>query len=198
LSEIVNKEEMSPVVDEAAFIIRAQKGDNEAFRELVELYKRRAYFIALGLVGNHDDALDLSQMAFIRVHKALKKFKPELPFYPWFYKILRNLCFNHNSSKKRHGETSLDKLREDNHIQFETDAYNPAEIQEQNERHQMLWKTIKGLSADHREIIILKHFQELPYKEISELLEIPIGTVMSRLYNARQAIKEKMSEYMDS
>ena len=81
-------------------ILRAQAGESAAFGELVQRYMRRAYYAALGLVGSHEDALDLSQDAFARAYRARHRIDPDLPFYAWLYQILRRLCFNFNRDRR--------------------------------------------------------------------------------------------------
>lgn len=105
--------------EERRLILLAQGGDHAAFGQLVEAHRERAMAGALSLLQNYEDARDLTQDAFVRAFKALKKFTPERPFYPWYYRILRNLCLSH---LERHGpnrRVSLDHLVEEEHVQFE-------------------------------------------------------------------------------
>lgn len=98
--------------DEAAVVVQARRGDRAAFGELVTQYQRRAYAIAYGFVGNREDALELAQEAFARAYKAMERFDTRMPFYPWFYRIVKNICLNHLKKRRRRGETSLDGLME--------------------------------------------------------------------------------------
>lgn len=167
---------------------RARGGDREAFGELVHAHMQRAYFTALGLVGSHDDALDLSQDAFVRAFRARRRLDPERPFYPWLYRILRRLCFNHlRDGKARRGklERAGSWLADDLHGRAGRD---PAREVERGELRARLEEAIGGLPAAEREALVLREFQGLSYREIAELAEIPIGTVMSRLYRARRAL----------
>lgn len=180
--------------DEQSLILRCQRGDKPAYGILVENYMQRAYHIALGLTGSHENALDLSQEAFVRAYRAIKKLDPKRKFFTWFYQILKNLCFNHLRDQKRHaaafseiGDGVLDNLSDSN-----ADA---AANYEQQELRELLWKALNSLNPADREIIILKDFQDLSYKEIAEFLNCPDGTVMSRLYHARKALKLKLEGY---
>jgi RNA polymerase sigma-70 factor (ECF subfamily) len=174
-------------------IERWKDGDTAAFEEIVRLYRADAYLTALGFVGNADDAQDLSQEAFIRVYRARKSFDADKPFYPWFYKILKNHCLNFI---KRFMKKTEDLYFDGQPSQerFASNRPTALELLEQEEREAILRAAIDRLSEDHREIIILKNFRGYSYKEIAEILGVPIGTVMSRLYYARRMLKEIIGE----
>lgn len=170
-------------------VIRAQSGDSAAFGELVTRYMRQAYFAALGLVGNHDDALDLSQEAFARAFRARRSLDPERPFYPWLYQILRRQCFNFLRNRK----TRAAKLVAaggwmTDEADARADAQSPERAMERAEEHRRVRVAITSLPAHEREVLIMREFEGLRYREIAGLLGIPIGTVMSRLYTARKAL----------
>ena len=143
---------------------------------------RRAYFAALGFVGNHDDAVEVSQKAFIAAYRNYHKFDKSKNFYTWFYKILRNLSLNLIRDNKRTERLDL----------FEISYENISDTLEQNELKNRIQEALFNLKESDRNIIILKEFQSYSYKEISELMEIPIGTVMSKLFYARKKLAEKL------
>lgn len=180
--------------DDQALISLTQSGNREAFGALVERYMKRAYFVALGFVGSSEDALDLSQDAFVRAYRAIHRFEKGKQFFTWLYRILRNLCFNHiRDSKKR--ERCFSELSDTVVLQFrDSPADSPDQILEKKERSVRLWKEIHRLSEIEREAILLREFQEMNYQEMAQLLDCPIGTVMSRLYNARKHLAELMRE----
>jgi RNA polymerase sigma-70 factor (ECF subfamily) len=178
--------------EDAQLVFLSKKGKMEAFRKLVEKYKRPAFFIALGLVGNRDDAYDLSQEAFIRVYRNLPRFDPRHRFFSWFYTILSNLCKNHLRGRQVREEYLRDRRNQADCGRQEGTAPGPDVLLEQNEASQRLWREIERLPFEFREIIVLKHSQGLSYKEISAMLDIPIGTVMSRLYHARKKLKDNL------
>lgn len=181
-------------LDESSIILRCQNGDKEMYGRLVKKYMQRAYFVALGLVGSHDGALDLSQEAFVRAYRSIGKLNPEGKFYTWYYQILRNLCFNYLRDHARHA-LSFSEIGEQR-IDLIVDGSDDASLAvEQAEMREQLWRAIDALKPNEREIIILKDFQDMSYKEIAETLDCPIGTVMSRLYTARHALKLKMESY---
>jgi RNA polymerase sigma-70 factor (ECF subfamily) len=174
----------------------AQGGNKQAFGYLVQRYMQRAYYVALSLVGSHDDALDLSQDAFVRSYKAIQRFKLGKNFFTWFYKILRNLCFNHLRNKK-HRAMRFSDLAEYELLQLrDPDAIPPDKVLEKKEIKKHLWQAIQQLSEQDREIILLREFHELSYQEIAEALDCPSGTVMSRLYYSRKRLAQLMQKDM--
>ena len=186
LAEVPAKE--IAVDQDARLLAEFARGKTRAFRQLVEKYKRRAYFVALGLVGSPDDAWDLSQEAFIRIWKSRKSFDPDRPFWPWFYSVLANLCKNclrDREVRTRHAEEirSLEYSRREG-------LGNPEVIFEETRTQKLVWGGIQQLPFKFREIIILRHFQEMPYEDIAQQLGIPEGSVMSRLYYARKKLRE--------
>jgi RNA polymerase sigma-70 factor (ECF subfamily) len=149
-----------------------------------------AFYVAYGYTGNAEDARDLSQEAFIKAYQARARFDEARPFYPWLYRILKNHCLNFVTRGRHH--VSLDD--ENEHREIASPAATALENMEENERKRLVRAAIDRLSDDHREIIVLKNFKEHSYKEIADLLGIPIGTVMSRLFYARQALRVLIEE----
>jgi len=180
--------------EDQQIIADCQTGKSERYRLLVEKYKTRAYYAALMYSGNQDDALDLSQEAFYRAFKAIKSFELGKNFYTWLYKILRNLCINHYQRIRKRNIVFSDIEAAQNYVDFFSEIKNPDEIFEENERRELIWQGLKKLKAPEREIIILKEFNELSYREISEVLEIPLGSVMSRLFYARKQLALLLEE----
>ncbi|MCI0694551.1 sigma-70 family RNA polymerase sigma factor [candidate division KSB1 bacterium] len=179
-------------------ISRCQAGEVQAFGVLVEKYKQRAYYTALGLVGTHEDALDISQEAFVRAYRSVAKFQPHKSgFFTWYYKILRNLCSNFLRDRAKHARpfSEIDKSKKFL-SEIIDENYDPTVIAERNELKDAVWRAISSLNAPEREIIMLRDFQEMSYKEIAETLDCPIGTVMSRLFNARKHLRKKLNGYL--
>jgi RNA polymerase sigma-70 factor (ECF subfamily) len=167
-----------------------KRGETEHYQYIVDKYKIRAYHAALLYTGDSDDALDLSQEAFCKAYQAIKSFDTGRNFYTWFYQILKNLCINYYRRKKRH-TVSFSKVEETTGIPVEMPVpETPEEIFEKNEMRDLLWNAMQKLSAHDREIIILKEFQDLSYKEIADAMQMPMGSVMSRLFYARQRLSK--------
>ncbi|RMF58885.1 MAG: sigma-70 family RNA polymerase sigma factor [Calditrichaeota bacterium] len=167
-------------------IERSASGDHRAFEELVRRYYQKAYAMALVRVGNRDAALDISQDAFIRVYRNLSHFKMEYSFGAWLYTIVNNLCKNYLSRYRKRWVAFSDQYPEPG-LKERALEVKPDE-NETSEDIGLLYQALNKLSENDREIIILKDLQEFSYQEISEILQIPRGTVMSRLYYARKRL----------
>ncbi len=180
---------------ERALVLRAREGDRQAFGDLVTRYMRRAYYQALGLVGSHEDALDLSQEAFARAFRARRSLDPERPFYAWLYQILRRLCFNFLRDRRTRTQklaAAAGWLAEE--ASARAAAGDPSRIAIRAELRARVAAAIDALPDREREVLVLKEFEGLRYREIAELLGIPMGTVMSRLYAARRRLAATLGE----
>ena len=167
------------LMDDEISIEKCRNGEQEAFRHLVEKYQRQAISHATAILGSRDDALDATQEAFIDAFRALKQFDSARPFYPWFYVLLRNRCFK-LAARKRETE-SIDET-------VIVAPNSPA----QSERILALENALRSLDMEDREIVTLKYFDGLSYNELAERLQIPKGTVMSRLFHARKKLQAKL------
>jgi RNA polymerase sigma-70 factor (ECF subfamily) len=184
----------------------SHESPKEAFEMIVKRHMKDAYLIALGLVGNREDALELSQEAFYRAYKHYDQLSSKGKFFPWFYQILRNLCFSHLRKRR---VRRVHELRTDdcglrmgdppanpqaaipNPQSGEIgDHFDPEMVAERNESKDRVWKAIGQLDEKHREVIILRHFRNLSYDEMARILFCNKGTVTSRLFYARQRLKE--------
>lgn len=179
--------------DEATVLVDAQKGDQHAFGFLVTTYQKRAYGIAYGFVGNREDALDMAQESFARAYKAMRRFDTTMPFYPWLYRIVKNTCLNHLKKRKRRGEQSLDRMMEYG-FDVPSKLRGPSENAGRSDMQEAILKALEKVSDGHREIIVLRHIHELSYSEIADCLEIPQGTVMSRLHAARRSLRAMIDD----
>ncbi len=184
-------------LSERELVLRAQAGDRRAFGELVNRYMRRAYYAALGLVGSPDDAMDLSQEAFARAFRARASIDPERPFYAWLYQIVRRLCFNFVRDRR----TRLRRMEEATAYLVDQAGSgavrdDPARNAERAELRARVSAAIERLPEREREVLVLKEFEDLRYREIAELLGIPMGTVMSRLYTARRNLALELEDVL--
>ena len=162
--------------------------DPVGFEFLVHKYRREAFFHAFALLGNQEDALDACQDSFAKAFTAIPGL-PKLPrFYPWFYCILRHRCLNllaRRQTSERYRAAQQDDAA------VAVDAVTPASLLVQREEQQRVRRALASLKPEHREILVLKYVQEYHYDEIATLLGIPRGTVMSRLYHARTALRQQ-------
>ncbi len=181
------------LTDENSVIERCKNGDREAFAYIVQKYMKPAYYVALGYVGNSDDALDLSQDAFVNAFRHIKRFDSSRSFFPWFYSILKNLCMNHLNRLRRHREQSIDDTSDDApETSIPVETVDPEQSAVRRDLAAKIGQAMRRLRPKEREIIILQHLQDFSYQEIADLLGIPIGTVMSRLYGARRSLRREL------
>lgn len=168
------------MMDDREAIERCLKGEREAFRYLVEAYQSQAVGHAAAIVGNREDALDAAQEAFIDAFQSLKNFDRVRRFYPWFYVLLRHRCYK-LIAKRRAAENIED-----------AQILAPQTVVSNDERI-ALEHALRSLPTEDREIVTLKYLDGFSYDEIAELLGIPRGTVMSRLFYARKTLQAKLT-----
>lgn len=160
-----------------------------AFETLVERHKKTAYRVALGLVGNKDDAFDISQEAFLRVYRSADTFDKTQPFLPWFYTIISNLSRTWLRRRTTRDYRMVD-INDASYLLVADD--NPEDVLVKKRQAARLREALMELNFADREIITLQHFRGMSYDEIAEVLDIPRGTVMSRLYYARKRLAKLM------
>lgn len=171
-------------LSEKGLLKLVQEGDREAYGEIVRKYMKSAYYIALGIVHNHQDALDLSQEAFVKAFRNIKRFDTDKAFFPWFYKLMKNLCLDHLKKRRRRVEVPLEE------------SQVSSEDEKNREVKATLWRGIAELPFEQRELIILRYFQQFSYKEIAEITAKPVGTIMSSLYYAKKKLKKILAGHL--
>ena len=179
---------------EKSILEKCRAGDYAAFNQIVSYYNNRAYYYALSILHNHHDAMDIAQESFVKAFRAIATFDNSKPFLPWLLRIIRNQCFNELKKKKRRAESPGPK---NDYIVLEkisAKTKTPYEIVVANELKDTIQKAIKKLPEAQREVVFLFHFQELTYEEIAEVMGIPVGTVMSRLFHGRKKLAELLRE----
>ena len=178
--------------DDAALVVASQKGDEKAFGELVRRYQRAIYRLAWSLTRNDGDADDLAQETFVRAWGAIGRFEVGSPLYPWLARIVTNQAFSLFRHRRRRPETSIEPLIEAG-MQWGVEA-DPAEDTARGERDARLRECFGELAMEHQTVLALRAVQELSYDEIARALNVPIGTVMSRLSRARAELKRRLAE----
>ena len=182
-----------PEMKEAELIRLCQEGNQKAFENLVQRYYQKAYMIAMFYVKNAEVALDISQEAFVRIYRHMKRFDFTYTFSQWLYRIVKNLSLNYLQRKRARWIPFSDAFAQRNGQASHIAA--PAEDQlEKNQTIALVDKALRQLPEKDREIIIMKDFMDMSYQEIADALAIPMGTVMSRLYYARQKLAEHLKE----
>ncbi len=183
--------------EEKALIERCKRGDLAAFNDLVRKYEKQVYNFAYRLTGNYDDANDVAQDSFLRVFNAIGSFRGDASFSTWLFRITTNVFLDERKRAKAHPQASLDEYLElgESSVtrQIEDPSPTPEVVLEESERAQILSKAISDLPEYQRAMVTLYHSQQKSYEEIAEIMDLPIGTVKSRLNRARLALKEKLS-----
>ena len=167
----------------------AQKGDMAAFEELVARHRDKIYARAFSMLRNEQDAIDLSQEAWVKAWQRLVQFQGDSSFVTWMTRIVINLCLDQIRRQKRVRADSIEQMEEEVggvERQMPIITPNPTERLERGELRQRIDKALAQLSHEHRTVLILHEFEELEYKEIAKRMDCSIGTVMSRLFYARR------------
>lgn len=188
---------MSDDRNEAQFIARLVARDESAFNELVLTYERRVYGLVFRMLGRRDEAEDLSQEVFVQVFKAIDQFRGESKLSTWIYRIAVNLCKNRTKylSRRHAGEQDdLDAMAERVPMTAARaatvgDVSRPDELVEGMQLEDIVKRAIQKLEPDFREALILADVEDMPYEEIAQIMNVPVGTVKSRIHRARAQLK---------
>ncbi|MFN7699320.1 MAG: RNA polymerase sigma factor [Deltaproteobacteria bacterium] len=188
---------------DAALVRRAQGGDHAAFRQLFDRYHKRAYSVAFGVLKNRHDALDCVQEGFVKVHRHLPTFQGTSSFYTWLYRIVMNLAIDHLRRRKTARPVEFDEGRGrdsepgDDTIVSRLLDENPRKAVIRRELLERVQAALAELPEYHRQVILLREIEGMSYEEMAEALEVPKGTIMSRLFHARKKMQEALKGYVD-
>jgi RNA polymerase sigma-70 factor (ECF subfamily) len=184
--------------DDAGLVQLARDGELGAFEELVARHRDKIYGRAFSLTRNEDEALDLSQEAWVKGWQRLQQFQGDAGFATWMTRIVINLCLDHLRRQKRRRTDSLEAMAEE-HEGWEphppTDAMNPTEGLERTELRQVIDGALGQLSEDHRTVLVLHEFEDMEYKDIAKTMGCSMGTVMSRLFYARRKMAALLADW---
>ena len=187
--------------EDSRLVERIQAGDTGAYRQLVEKYQARIYSMIAGMVRDREEAHDLTQDAFVKAFKNLDRFRLESSFYTWLYRIAKNLTIDWLRKQKRRRAEEFDEglaAREsggtisDSHLKE-----SPGKELERSRLKDRIFDAMETLSPEHRQIILLREVEGFSYQEISEVMDIPEGTVMSRLFYARRKLQGLLRKDME-
>ena len=170
---------------DAALLEDCKRGDRQALGSLVRRYERPVYNAAFRMLGNPDEAADVTQTVFLKVFGHLDRFDPKYKFFSWIYRIAVNESINQLNRRKRQEPLA------ENIVSSER---GPDSMVEAGRLSDQLQDALMALTEDHRAVIVLRHFNECSYRQISEILEVPEKTVKSRLFSARQKMKDKLEQ----
>jgi RNA polymerase sigma-70 factor (ECF subfamily) len=177
---------------------RAQKGDQAAFRELVERHQRRAFAIALGLVRDENDARELVQDAFLRVYRSLDKFQGGSSFFTWLYRIVTNLAIDLMRKPGRKAQELLDSHQPDDEGELplvaRIDGADPLDVIRRKEIAARIQSALDDLPPYHRGVILMREVEGMSYEEMAQAMGVSKGTIMSRLFHARQKLQRALAD----
>jgi RNA polymerase sigma-70 factor (ECF subfamily) len=194
-----------PSPEKLAFLAtlqRAKEGDLKAFEEIYQLYHRRIYNAVYGMLGDPDDAQDVTQDVFMRLHDALPTLRADEAFSTYLYRIALNLCRDRARRKKRVRFQSMDTPRADDDgdvepMEFPDQGKLPEELLTGDELQRRVREAVLTLSTDHKAVIVMHHFQSMEVNDIARILGVPTGTVKSRLARGRDQLHRKLRSYLN-
>ncbi len=175
-------------VPDGALVVGALRGEREAREELARRYRRPAFLFAYQLLGNREDALDVAQDSLLKFFTTLDRFEAHRPVQPWLFRIVRNRAFDLTRRQRVRRADSLDDLEGVREPAMPSEA-SPESAAQRRQLQARIWNAVQKLPEKQREILVLRDYQDLSYAEISTVLGIPKGTVMSRLHGARKALR---------
>lgn len=185
-------------MDEQALVTAAQRGDLDAFNQLVLTYQRLAYNVAYRILSNEDRAMDATQDAFLRGYRALHQFRGG-SFKTWILRIVTNCCYDQLRVKKRRPTTPLDDMLEDDDhsMLLQDDTEPPEERVERQELGELIQRGIDTLPPDQRTVLVMSDVQGLSYGEIAAATMVSLGTVKSRLSRGRAKLRDYLQQYRE-
>ena len=177
---------------DAECVKRVQKGDIDCFEILIRRHQKATFNLVYRLLGDYDEASEVAQEVFLSAYKAIQSFRGDANFSTWLYRI----AFNHASTRRRSMNLSQQRYTPLENTEIPNDApVDPADAIEQKEIQQEVQRALNQLDERDAALILLRDLQDVPYEEVAAMLDIPIGTVKSRLHRARQALKARLSSY---
>jgi RNA polymerase sigma-70 factor (ECF subfamily) len=180
---------------DARLLAEARGGNPAAFETLFRKYQTYVFNIGLGMLGNGEDAADITQEAFLRLHRSLRGFRGDAQFSTWLYRVAVNLCITELRRRQRSRFQFLEDVRpEDGGPLPEEPGIHPQEAVELAEEQREVRRILLTLPADYRSVMVLRHFQQLAYEEIAAVLGLTLSQVKTRLFRARRMFRERYEE----
>jgi RNA polymerase sigma factor (sigma-70 family) len=168
-------------------VLKAKSGDQKAYADLMQRYKDSIYFMSLKMVNNKEDAMDITVETFAKAFEKLDKYQPEFAFSTWLFRVATNNCIDF-LRKKKLNTVSINNMmdeEDDRPLQIKADVLNPEETSIKKQQSQELKLLIESLPPRYRNLLTLRYFDELSYEEISQQLDLPLGTVKAQLFRAK-------------
>jgi len=178
---------------DVALVKRFKEGDEAAFNEIVRRHQEKLYYVALRMVGDHDDAADLSQDAFVKAYRGLAKFKEGSSLYTWLYRIVINLCINYLRAKRLRDVISLDTVVE----ALGTTKLAPDEVLEQSDLGQAIREAVQRLPAQQKAVFVLRQYEQMSHEEIATTLGRSVGAVKANYFHATKKLQKWLAEFRE-
>jgi len=186
---------------EASLIEQSKAGDIDSFEQLIAAHQKKAFNIAYRILGNLEDANDVTQEALIKAYRGIINFNGKSSFSTWLYTIVNNACIDFIRKNRKTNVTYLDREYETEEGSYKVQVYSneesPEELFEKKEVQKLVHESINRLSYEHRRIIVLRDIQQFSYQEIAQILNCSEGTVKSRINRARSNLKMLIKEKLD-
>jgi RNA polymerase sigma-70 factor (ECF subfamily) len=187
---------METATSDEIIVERALTGDADAFGEIVRRWERRIFALSYGMLGREEDARDATQETFLAAFRNLRNFRGEAKVSSWLHRIAVNQCITRQRRAKVRNESGLDDEQEKNAGSFAAPmGYSPARVVESRQTTQAVRAAVKSLPLELRQIVVMKEFEDLTFKEIAETLELPLSTVKSRLYTGLKQLQMRLEKF---
>jgi RNA polymerase sigma-70 factor (ECF subfamily) len=187
---------MDTVTTDEIIVERALSGDAEAFGEIVRRWERRIFALAYGMLGREEDARDATQETFLAAFRNLRGFRGEAKVSSWLHRIAVNQCITRQRRAKVRSESALEDEQEKDAGSFAAPlGLSPARITESTQITHAVRRAVNSLPVELKQIVVMKEFEELTFKEISDILDVPLSTVKSRLYTALKQLQMKLQRF---
>lgn len=177
---------------ERELVRKCRAGQTRFYEPVVKAYEGPALRLAAGMMGDREAARDAVQDAFVRAWRSLDDYDPDRPFGPWFFRIVRNRC--RDLMRSRTSRRDREERAARGAVPTGRGGPDARRTQERREHREAVWRALNRLDAEYREVLVLKELEGLTYDEIAAVLEIPAGTVGSRLYHARDALRRELEQ----
>ena len=187
---------METLGSDELIVERALTGDAEAFGEIVRRWERRIFALAYGMLGREEDARDATQETFLAAFRNLRGFRGEAKVSSWLHRIAVNQCITRQRRTKVRGESALDDEQERQASTFTTPlSFSPARVAEGRQQTMAVRRAINSLPIELRQVVVMKEFEELTFREIADALDLPLSTVKSRLYTALKQLQMRLQKF---
>ena len=187
---------METLATDEIIVERALTGDAEAFGELVRRWERRIFALTYGMLGREEDARDATQETFLAAFRNLRGFRGEAKVSSWLHRIAVNQCITRQRRSKVRSESALDEEHEADSKSFATPrSHSPAYVTEGRQETAAVRRAINSLPVELRQVVVMKEFEELTFREIADALDLPLSTVKSRLYTALKQLQMRLQKF---